>query len=102
MAETEELFLRPMHPHTEALLSAVPAPDPGLRGKKERIVLQHEVADPSNPPSGCYFHPRCAYAQERCQTEKPALREVTPGRYAACHFAEQVSLRGVVAEGQVG
>jgi peptide/nickel transport system ATP-binding protein len=102
VAETESLFLQPLHPYTEALLSAVPVPDPRLRGKKERIVLQGEVADPSNPPSGCYFHPRCPYAQARCQTEEPALRQVTPGRYAACHFAEELTLRGVVAEGQVG
>jgi peptide/nickel transport system ATP-binding protein len=102
VAETEELYLKPMHPYSEALLSAVPVPDPRLRGKKARIVLQGEVADPSNPPSGCYFHPRCAYAQARCQTEEPALRQITPGHYAACHFSEELNLRGVVAEGQIG
>jgi peptide/nickel transport system ATP-binding protein len=102
VAETEDLFLRPLHPYTEALLSAVPVPDPRLRGTRERMVLKGEVADPSNPPGGCYFHPRCAYAQERCQTEEPALRQITPGRFAACHFAEELSLRGVVAEGQIG
>ena len=61
MAPTEELFASPRHPYTEALLSAVPKPDPRLRS--ERIVLEGEVADPANPPSGCYFHPRCRYAQ---------------------------------------
>ena len=100
LAETEALYARPMHPYTEALLSAVPVPDPRLRGARQRIVLQGEVADPSNPPSGCYFHPRCPYAQERCKTDEPALREVAPGRFAACHFADELTLRGVVpAEG---
>ena len=94
IAETEELFMHPKHPYSEALLSAVPKPDPDLH--KERIVLSGEVADPSNPPSGCYFHPRCRYAETRCKTEEPVLREVAPGRFAACHLAGELDLAGVI------
>ncbi len=101
MADTADLYARPMHPYTEALLSAVPLPDPRLRDKSRRIILQGDVPDPSNPPTGCYFHPRCPYAQENCKTDEPPLREVAPGHYAACHYSEQLSLRGVVTEGVV-
>ena len=94
LAETDKLYLQPKHPYTEALLSAVPKPDPRL--DEDQIILSGEVANPANPPSGCYFHPRCKYAQERCRTETPALREVAPGRQVACHFAEELDLRGVV------
>jgi peptide/nickel transport system ATP-binding protein len=93
-AKTEELFVYPRHPYTEALMSAVPKPDPLLRS--ERAVLPGEVADPSNPPSGCYFHPRCRYAQPECRTEEPALREIGPGHLVSCHFAEELQLVGVV------
>ncbi|MEU8569347.1 oligopeptide/dipeptide ABC transporter ATP-binding protein [Streptomyces pathocidini] len=92
--ETDALYARPLHPYTEALLSAVPDPDPSSR-RRERIVLRGEVADPSRVPSGCPFHPRCFYAQDRCKTEVPALREIAPGRTTACHFADQLQLRGV-------
>jgi peptide/nickel transport system ATP-binding protein len=97
LATTEELYRRPMHPYTEALMSAVPNPDPTQRSN--RIVLRGEIPDPANPPSGCYFHPRCPYAQDRCRTDTPALREVAPGRLAACHFAEQLELRGALVHG---
>jgi peptide/nickel transport system ATP-binding protein len=93
-AETEELFMHPQHPYTEALMSAVPKPDPLLRS--ERIVLAGEVADPANPPPGCYFHPRCKYAQQRCATEEPVLREISPEHFVSCHFAEELQLVGVV------
>jgi peptide/nickel transport system ATP-binding protein len=96
LAETDELFANPQHPYTEALLSAVPKPDPRLRQRHQRIVLQGEVADPANPPVGCYFHPRCRYARERCSQETPLLREVKRGHFAACHFAEELSLQGAV------
>jgi len=92
-AETEELYKNPLMPYTEALLSAVPRPDP--RAEKDRIILTGEVPDPSNPPSGCYFHPRCRYSQQICAEEEPELREVNPGHFAACHFAGELSLRGV-------
>lgn len=93
IAPTSRIFPAPKHPYTEALLSAVPKTIPGR--KPQRIILQGEIADPANPPSGCYFHPRCPYAQERCKTETPALREIEPGHHVACHFAETLTLRGV-------
>jgi len=93
MAETKRLFTAPKHPYTEALLSAVPEPDPRLRAR--RIVLEGEVADPANPPSGCYFHPRCRFAADVCRTRTPELREVEPGHLVRCHRAEEITLRGV-------
>ncbi len=93
LADTEELYFRPLHPYTEALLSAVPKPNPRLRSK--RIVLQGEVADPAHPPTGCYFHPRCRYAVDRCRTEAPTLRELRPGHLVSCHRAEELQLQGV-------
>jgi peptide/nickel transport system ATP-binding protein len=92
-AETEELFGNPLHPYTEALMSAVPKPDP--RYKAERIILEGDVADPANPPSGCYFHPRCRYAVDVCSQEEPQLRELRPDHYVSCHRAEELSLVGV-------
>ena len=96
VAETDRLFKAPKHPYTEALLSAVPKPDPRLRS--ERIALQGEVADPAHPPSGCYFHPRCAHAIDRCRTETPPLEEAQPGHAVACHRARELSLKGVEAQ----
>ena len=93
MAATNELYYTPLHPYTEALMSAVPKPDP--RAVKQRIVLEGEVADPANPPSGCYFHPRCRYATELCRTEEPKLLEVKPEHYVKCHRATELTLRGV-------
>ena len=93
MADTDSLFSAPKHPYTEALLSAVPTTDPEI--KMERIILPGEVANPANPPSGCYFHPRCRYAQDICKSEKPAWSEVGPGHFAACHFADELDLRGM-------
>ena len=93
LAPTDELYANPRHPYTEALLSAVPKSEPDE--VRARIVLKGEIADPSNPPSGCYFHPRCNYAQDRCREETPGWREVSPGHYAACHFSEELELRGV-------
>jgi peptide/nickel transport system ATP-binding protein len=97
LADTKELFSRPLHPYTEALMSAVPKPDP--RMQKVRIVLEGEVADPSNPPTGCYFHPRCPYAIDRCKTEQPVFRDLgTPDggqHFVSCHRAEELTLRGV-------
>ncbi|MFC5805045.1 ABC transporter ATP-binding protein [Streptomyces formicae] len=94
---TDALYGRPLHPYTEALLSAVPDPDPSAR-RRERIVLRGEVADPSRVPAGCPFHPRCFYAQDRCRTDVPALREIVPGRTAACHYAGELNLKGVTGE----
>jgi len=92
-AMTEALFLNPLHPYTEALLSSVPKPDPRRRG--EPIVLPGDVADPANPPSGCYFHPRCQYAVDKCSQEEPALREIGTEHYVSCHRAEELKLAGV-------
>jgi len=78
------LFTRPLHPYTEQLLLAVPVPDP--RAKRPKRVLQGDVPSPINPPSGCHFHTRCPYAVDRCGAETPALREVKPGQWVACHL----------------
>ncbi len=94
MAPTHDIFYAPKHPYTEALLSAVPKPDPRLRS--QRIVLQGNVADPANPPSGCYFHPRCRYAADICRTATPALAEIAPGHFVSCHRAAELKLAGVV------
>jgi peptide/nickel transport system ATP-binding protein len=93
VAKTDESFYAPRHPYTEALLSAVPNPAPRLRS--QRIVLEGEVADPANPPSGCYFHPRCRYAQEVCRTETLVQEEISPSHFVSCHRAHEISLRGV-------
>ena len=90
-----QIFTGPKHPYTEALMSAVPKPDPRLRDAGARIRLEGEVADPADPPSGCYFHPRCRYAQDRCKVEEPVLRDLGQEHLAACHFTEQLQLRGV-------
>ncbi len=106
-ADATDLFMRPRHPYTEALLSAVPITDPRRRRRKNRIRLEGDVADPSKPPTGCYFHPRCRYAQERCFVEEPPLRPITDvanetERYVACHFAEELNLGGVVELSNAG
>ncbi len=95
-ATTEVLFYHPLHPYTEALLSAVPKPDPRIR--TESIVLPGDVADPANPPKGCYFHPRCQYAVERCKVEEPLLRELEPEHFVSCHRAEELQLVGVLGK----
>jgi peptide/nickel transport system ATP-binding protein len=92
-APTRELFAAPKHPYTEALLSAVPKPDPRLRS--QRIVLQGEVADPASPPPGCYFHPRCRYAIDVCRSERPQQEEISPSHFVSCHRARELTLKGV-------
>ncbi len=92
MAETAELFSHPKHPYTEALLSAAPQPDP--EHKMNRIILPGEVANPADPPSGCYFHPRCLYDKKICRREAPVWEEIAPDHFAACHFAREFELRG--------
>jgi oligopeptide transport system ATP-binding protein len=88
LAGSTELYRRPLHPYSVSLLSAIPVPDPERRRK--RIVLKGDVPSPANPPSGCRFHPRCFMAQEICAREEPLLREIKPGQWSACHFAEQL------------
>jgi peptide/nickel transport system ATP-binding protein len=121
LAETRELFRRPLHPYTEALLGSIPEPDPRLRpvrsarprpllpdetprvtgsypmtpGARTRRVLQGEVANPAAPPSGCYFHPRCPYAVDECKTLAPSWEEIEPGRWVRCHRARELTLRGI-------
>lgn len=96
IAEGLDIYISPKHPYSEALMSAVPISNPRQRNQSERIHLKGEVADPSNPPSGCYFHPRCAYAQDRCAQETPELQDLGNGHFAACHFARELELRGAV------
>jgi len=88
LASRESLYKRPFHPYTQALLSAIPLPDP--RRRKQRIILEGDVPSPIHPPPGCAFHTRCPYAQARCGEEAPGWREILPGHFAACHFAPEV------------
>jgi peptide/nickel transport system ATP-binding protein len=96
IAATADLFSAPKHPYTEALLSAVPDPDPTVQ--IEPVILPGEVADAANPPSGCYFHPRCQYRVARCEREAPALRLVAPEHFVSCHRAEELRLTGAAIE----
>lgn len=93
VAPTRKLFAAPKHPYTSALLNAVPVPDPKARAEMQE--LKGEVANPANPPSGCYFHPRCPFVIDRCKTDTPALEEVESGHYVRCHRARELSLPGV-------
>lgn len=96
LADANSIYTKPLHPYTESLMSAVPIANPQLRNQQNRIRLEGDVADPSNPPSGCYFHPRCRYAQEKCKVETPVLRDMGDGHTVACHFASELDLRGAV------
>ena len=87
MAATEELFSNMQHPYTQALMSAVPLADPDLAAQSKRIVLQGDVPQPIDPPPGCPFCSRCRYAERRCKTERPEMREIAPGHFMACHVA---------------
>jgi oligopeptide/dipeptide ABC transporter ATP-binding protein len=91
LAETDELFANPKHPYTEALMSAVPVPDPDSNA--ERIRLEGDVPSPVNPPPGCNFHPRCGYVQAICKTDNPAYRDVGNNHFVTCHFADSLNLR---------
>ena len=89
LAESRALYAEPRHPYTRALLSAIPVAEPSR--KKERIVLAGDVPSPAKPPPGCPFHPRCFMAKERCKADVPTLREIKPGHWSACHFAEEMA-----------
>ncbi|HEY88949.1 MAG TPA: ATP-binding cassette domain-containing protein [Thermoflexia bacterium] len=93
VVDSDTLYNNPLHPYTEALMSAIPKPDPLYKSK--RIVMQGDVADPANPPSGCYFHPRCRYAKDICREKEPEFRELKPGHFVSCHLAEELNLSGV-------
>ena len=90
MGYTDEVFKNPKHPYTEALLSAIPIPNPKI--KSQKILLQGEVANPSNPPSGCPFHPRCKYAEDICKYEIPLKKEVSNQHFVSCHFSKDLEL----------
>ena len=89
LADRDALYERPMHPYTQALLSAIPIPDPVLEKRRKRIVLTGDIPSPVSPPPGCRFHTRCPVAFERCKIEEPPLREYAPGHFAACHWVEE-------------
>ena len=94
LAATDEIYYAPKHPYTEALMAAVPKPDPHRR--EYPIQLPGDVASPANPPSGCYFHPRCRYAQEICSQEEPRLQEASPDHWVSCHRSGELHLAGVL------
>jgi peptide/nickel transport system ATP-binding protein len=93
MAKTKQLYFTPKHPYTEALLASIPKADP--RDRHRPMKLPGDVPSPANPPKGCYFHPRCAYCEDICRTERPPLRNIGDEHYVACHFAEKLALKGV-------
>ena len=90
---TKPVFARPAHPYTQALVAAVPQPDPDKR--RTELELTGEIPSLRRRPSGCEFHTRCLYAQDRCRSERPELTEVAPGRWTACHRAQEIELAGV-------
>ncbi|MBN1470091.1 MAG: ATP-binding cassette domain-containing protein [Fusobacteriaceae bacterium] len=93
LAESDPLYEKPLHPYTEALMSAVPIADPEIEVAKNRIKLEGDLPSPMNPPKGCKFSTRCPYATEKCNQERPLLREIIKGRYAACHRSEELYLK---------
>ncbi|HEX6298975.1 MAG TPA: dipeptide ABC transporter ATP-binding protein [Acidimicrobiia bacterium] len=88
LGSVDRLYNNPKHPYTQALLSAVPVPDPEIEGRRQRVILEGDIPSPANPPPGCPFNTRCPAAQERCVTEVPEWRQLEPGHWVACHFAE--------------
>lgn len=99
LSDSGRLFTQPRHPYTEALLSAVPNPDP--EAQLRRILVTGETANPADPPRGCYFHPRCRYAKPRCSAETPEWKEVETGHFVACHLADELELAGISETGNV-
>ena len=91
-ASADQLYPKPLYPYTLALLSAVSVPDPLIEDTRQRTVLQGDLPSPANPPSGCRFHTRCVYVQDRCTAERLPLREVEPGHFVARHFAEEIAV----------
>ena len=95
MSDAETLYKSPKHPYTEALISAVPLPNPKIQRTRQLIDIKGDVPDPSQPPAGCHFHPRCQYATDICKQESPELREISTGVKVACHLSEELELQGV-------
>ncbi len=91
LADGDEIYQRPLHPYTQALISAVPVPDPEIEQTRQRIVLEGDIPSPSTPPPGCVFSTRCRHARQHCFSEAPAYREAASGHLVACHFAEEIS-----------
>ena len=89
LAPVDQLYEHPKHPYTRALHSAVPVPDPVIEGHRTRVILKGDIPSPANPPSGCPFHTRCPAARDRCSTDVPDNREIEPGHFVACHFADE-------------
>jgi oligopeptide transport system ATP-binding protein len=89
IADRDQLYTNPLHPYTQALLSAIPIPDPRVEGRRKRIILTGDIPSPVDPPSGCRFHTRCPVAFDRCRSEVPAFNEYAPGHRAACHWVEE-------------
>lgn len=92
LSESDRLYAKPLHPYSEVLMSAVPIADPEVEVSKKRIKLEGDLPSPVNPPKGCKFSTRCPYVKDKCREERPKLREVVEGRYAACHFSEELYL----------
>ncbi len=92
-APTRILYTRPLHPYTEALLSSVPIADPTITVQK--IPLVGEIPNPANPPTGCFFHPRCRYCTEICKQESPQFKEQGKGHFVACHHSTELKLQGI-------
>lgn len=90
-AESEELYNKPLHPYTQALLSSIPVPDPKIAKQSNRIILEGDVPTPINPPSGCKFRTRCRYAKDICAQETPELREITKDHFVACHLVDEIN-----------
>ena len=100
VAPTDEFFNNPLHPYTKMLLSSIPVlTDEEEALKPEKIISQGEIPSPINPPSGCYFHPRCSYAIEQCRVDTPELEEVEPGHWVSCHRAKELELPGLARAG---
>ena len=95
VATSADLYSKPLHPYTYALISGIPIPDPRIEAQRQRVVLGGEVANPAEPPTGCHFHPRCPFATEQCAVEKPELREIDSSRLVSCHRADELALEGV-------
>ncbi|MBA2449997.1 MAG: ABC transporter ATP-binding protein [Chloroflexi bacterium] len=107
ITDRTSVFENPLHPYTRALLTAIPIPDPVLEKKRTRIILQGDVPSPANPPPACRFNTRCPYAEENCRTDEPALNEVKPGHWVACHYWDEIErgskrLTGLAEIGRTG